>query len=270
MAYRHIGKANLASITSAMFDDVYIAMLKGDTLSGKPSSGSYVNQICDNITLVFEQAIKEGILVKNLCDGANPSKMDTKEKCAPNLGQAHVFIAMLDEKNDRECVYLLAVTMGLHRGEVCGLSWGGIDFERGIVDTATLSTPSATSRRPRLACVCSPYPRMWRKRSRFSRRHRRRAMLKPTRTANHTRAISSRPTSCPSYLTNAERACYPARLAAGGPRAAQSTGSRADVSTSFGIPASPYLPSPACIRRPCRACRTLQLPDHDGHLRPCE
>ena len=133
-ASRHIGKANLASITSAMLDDMYIAMLKGDTLSGKPSSGSYVNQIHDNITLVFEQAIKEGILVKNPCDGANPPKMDTKEKRALNPDQAHVFIAMLDEKNDRECAYLLAITMGLRRGEICGLSWGDIDFERGIVD----------------------------------------------------------------------------------------------------------------------------------------
>ena len=133
-ACRHIGKANLASITPAMLDDMYIAMLKGDTLSGKPSSGSYVNQIHDNITLVFEHAIKEGILVKNPCDAANPPKMDTKEKRALNPDRAHVFIAMLDEKDDRECAYLLAITMGLRRGEICGLSWGDIDFERGIVD----------------------------------------------------------------------------------------------------------------------------------------
>jgi integrase len=133
-ACRHIGKANLASITPAMLDDMYIAMLKGDTLSGKPSSGSYVNQIHDNITLVFEQAKKEGILVKNPCDAANPPKMDTKEKRALNPDRAHVFIAMLDEKDDRECAYLLAITMGLRRGEICGLSWGDIDFERGIVD----------------------------------------------------------------------------------------------------------------------------------------
>lgn len=133
-ACRHIGKANLASITPAMLDDMYIAMLKGDTLSGKPSSGSYVNQIHDNITLVFEQAKKEGILVKNPCDAANPPKMDTKEKRALNPDRAHVFIAMLDEKDDRECAYLLAITMGLRRGEICGLSWGDIEFERGIVD----------------------------------------------------------------------------------------------------------------------------------------
>lgn len=41
---------------------------------------------------------------------------------------------MLDEKNDCECAYLLAIAMGLRRGEICGPSWGDIDFERGIVD----------------------------------------------------------------------------------------------------------------------------------------
>lgn len=133
-ACRHIGKANLASITPAMLDDMYIAMLKGDTLSGKPSSGSYVNQIHDNITLVFEQAKKEGILVKNPCDAANPPKMDTKEKRALSPDQARLLIAMLDEKNDQECAYLLAITMGLRRGEICGLSWGDVDFKRGVLD----------------------------------------------------------------------------------------------------------------------------------------
>ena len=37
-ASMHIGKANLASITPTMLDDMYIAMLSGDTLSGKPSA----------------------------------------------------------------------------------------------------------------------------------------------------------------------------------------------------------------------------------------
>lgn len=133
-ACRHIGKAELSTITPTMIDDMYIAMLQGDTLSGKKSSGSYVNQIHSNILLVFDQAIKEGILVKNPCHAANPPKMDTREKRALSADRAHAFIAMLDEKRDRECAYLLAITMGLRRGEICGLSWGDVDFERGILD----------------------------------------------------------------------------------------------------------------------------------------
>lgn len=43
-ARHHIGKANPSSIAPEMLDGMHIAMLKGDTISGRPSSGSYVNQ----------------------------------------------------------------------------------------------------------------------------------------------------------------------------------------------------------------------------------
>lgn len=133
-ACRHIGEASLESITPMVLNDMYIRMLKGDTLSGRKSGGSYVNQIHDNIKLVFDLAIKEGILTMNPCLAANPPKMDTKEKRALKPDQARDFISQLDPREDHDCAYLLAITLGLRRGEICGLSWGDIDFNRGIVD----------------------------------------------------------------------------------------------------------------------------------------
>ena len=133
-ACAHIGEANLASITPAMLNKMYIAMLKGDTLSGHKSGGSYVNQIHDNIKLVFDLAMKEGILVENPCLKADPPKMDTKPKKAISPDAAHVMIAMLDETKARDMAYLFAITMGLRRGEICGLSWKDIDFDNQIVD----------------------------------------------------------------------------------------------------------------------------------------
>lgn len=94
----------------------------------------YVDQIYDNLTLVFEQAKKEGILVISPCDKANPPKMDTKAKRVLTPAQAHKFIESLDPEPDRQCAYLLAIIMGLRRGEICGLSWGDIDFDRKVAD----------------------------------------------------------------------------------------------------------------------------------------
>lgn len=131
---RHIGKAKLESITPIILNDMYAAMLQGDTLSGKKSGGSHVNQIHANITLVFEHAKKEGIIAANPCDNANPPKKDTKERRALKPEQAHLLIAMLDERKPNEMAYLLAATLGLRRGEICGLSWGDIDWEKHIVD----------------------------------------------------------------------------------------------------------------------------------------
>lgn len=133
-ASRHIGKANIAAVTPTMLNDMYVAMLKGDTLSGRKSSGAYVNQIHDNIKLVFDFAIKEGVLTTNPCLSANPPRSDTKEKRALRPDQVRDMVAQLDPREEHDCAYLLAIAMGLRRGEICGLSWGDIDFERGIVD----------------------------------------------------------------------------------------------------------------------------------------
>ena len=132
-ACHHIGEAKLEAITPAMLNKMYIAMLKGDTLSGRKSGGSYVNGIHDNIKLVFDLAIKEGILVENPCLKADPPKMDTKPKKAISPDAVRLMIAMLDETKARDMAYLLGITMGLRRGEICGLSWKDIDFERNIV-----------------------------------------------------------------------------------------------------------------------------------------
>lgn len=133
-ACHHIGGLKLEEVTSSVLDDMYVAMMQGKTLSGKKSGGSYVNQIHDNITLVFEAAKNEGLLVTNPCDGANPPKMDTKAKKAIEPAKVHELIGELDPSNPHECAYLLAITLGLRRGEICGLSWRDIDFERSIVD----------------------------------------------------------------------------------------------------------------------------------------
>lgn len=112
---------------------MYVAMMKGETLSGKPSGGSYVNQIPDNLVLVFAFAIKEGLLITNPCDKAIPPKMDTKPKKALTKDVVSALLAQLDAGKPNECAYILALTPGLRRGEICGLSWEDVDFTQHLV-----------------------------------------------------------------------------------------------------------------------------------------
>lgn len=133
-AAHHIGFLKLEQITPQVLDDMYASMLKGDTLSGKPSHGSYVKQLHDNLVLVFASAVEEGLLASNPCDRATPPKQDTKPKKAVPKDKVQQLIDELDPAKPNECAYLLAVTMGLRRGEICGLSWGDIDFESNIVN----------------------------------------------------------------------------------------------------------------------------------------
>ena len=115
-ACRHIGHVKLEQVTPTMLNDMYIAMMRGGAMSGKPSSGSYVNQIHDNITLVFEAAKAEGILAENPCDKVTPPKMDTRAKKAVPPDKARAFIESLDPSNPHELAWLIAATMGAQAG----------------------------------------------------------------------------------------------------------------------------------------------------------
>lgn len=114
-ACHHIGGLRLEEVTPSVLEDVYVAMMQGETLSGKKSGGSYVNQVHDNITLVFEAAKNEGLLVTNPCDGSNPPKMDTKAKKAIEPAKVHELIGELDPSNHHECARLFAIALGPRR-----------------------------------------------------------------------------------------------------------------------------------------------------------
>ena len=135
-ACRHIGEAKLEAVTTAMLNKMYVAMLKGDTISGKRASGTYVNCIHANVKLVFDQAVREGIVASNPCASATLPKMDTKEKRALGPEGVRDLVAQLDPRDDQDCAFLLAIAMGMRRGEICGLSWGDVDFGQGIVDVS--------------------------------------------------------------------------------------------------------------------------------------
>ena len=135
-ACHHIGKAKLEAVTPTDLNKMYVAMLKGDTLTGRKVSGAYVNGIHVNIKLVFDQAVREGIITSNPCLSANPPRIDTREKKALHPDQVRELISQLDPRDDQDCAFLLAITMGMRRGEICGLSWGDVDFDRRIVDVS--------------------------------------------------------------------------------------------------------------------------------------
>lgn len=132
---RHIGKANLPGITPETLDNMHITMLKGDTPSGSPSSGSCVNQI-HNIALMFDQTIKEGVLARNplRCgksaqDGHQREEDDETRASARPHRRPRPFSAQR-----------VRVPHGHHhgnapRGDLRPVA-GNVDFDRRIVDVS--------------------------------------------------------------------------------------------------------------------------------------
>ena len=130
---RHIGYADASKVTRETLEKMYAAMRSGDTLSGKPASGTYLNQIHKTLKLLFDDLVKDGVVAKNPCTEMDTPRRDTQPRRALKPEAIREFIAQLDFTREADIAYFLAVSTGMRRGEVCGLSWRDVDLESQVI-----------------------------------------------------------------------------------------------------------------------------------------
>lgn len=99
-----------------------------------PRTGKYVNKT-RAFQGTYSQACAELRKFIDEIEGnkAKPPKIVRSERRALTPQQAREFVSKLDPGNAHHCAYLLAVSLGLRRGEVCGLSWSDVDLENRTV-----------------------------------------------------------------------------------------------------------------------------------------
>ena len=127
-AVRHIGYAEVTTIEAKTLEEMYAAMRRGDTASGRPMSGTTLNVLHKTISLVMDDLVEDGVLVENPCKKTTAPPRDTKERRALKPERMRSLINELDAESEDEIGYFLAITLGLRRAEVCGLSWDDVDF----------------------------------------------------------------------------------------------------------------------------------------------
>ncbi len=131
----HIGRVDFRSVTPGMLNDMYANLRSGNgTLSGKDASGTYVRTIHHAISLLYNQAMKEERCSSNPCRVAEPPRCDSRPRRALSAGQLNRLVTGLDPAAEHDFAWLLAATMGLRRGEICGLSWGDVSMEENLID----------------------------------------------------------------------------------------------------------------------------------------
>lgn len=130
---RHIGYADVTQVTRETLEKMYSAMRSGDTLSGNPASGTYLNQLHKTLKLLFDDLVKDGVIVKNPCCEMDTPRRDTQPRRALKPETIREFIAQLDFTQEADTAYFLAVSTGMRRGEVCALSWRDVDLESRVI-----------------------------------------------------------------------------------------------------------------------------------------
>ena len=81
---------------------------------------------------VFKQAVREGILLRNPVEAVERPRVEQKEVFPLSEDQARQFlIAASGERN--EALFYLAIMTGMRQGELLGLMWSDLDWDKGVI-----------------------------------------------------------------------------------------------------------------------------------------
>ncbi|MCL2054442.1 MAG: site-specific integrase [Oscillospiraceae bacterium] len=113
--------------------------------TGTPLSGKTLNNYFRVLSSLFSCAVEDGRLNNNPCKNVAAPKF--KQKRVEYLQDIHVpiFLEMVDNAADDNAVtdFPLAIKIllfsGLRRGELLGLTWSAVDFNKGQIDISTTS-----------------------------------------------------------------------------------------------------------------------------------
>lgn len=128
-ATMHLGTYQMGEIKPKEVKAMLYALMAGDSPSGKHLKESYITGVLATTKLVFDMAMDEELLPANPCLKVKVPTGEVEPRRSLRPQDMRRFIDALDCTVPRQCGYLLAVVMGLRRGEICGLSWEDVDFE---------------------------------------------------------------------------------------------------------------------------------------------
>ncbi|HVB25345.1 MAG TPA: tyrosine-type recombinase/integrase [Ktedonobacteraceae bacterium] len=124
--YKHImpdlGQIKLRDLKPEHIEKLYAKMLKAEY---NPSSIGHTHGI---LRSALNQAVKRGLLARNVCDIVSPPRSHKHEVTSLTINQAQKLIQVA--KGHRlEALLIVAITTGMRRGELLALRWQDVDFE---------------------------------------------------------------------------------------------------------------------------------------------
>ena len=98
-------------------------------------STNTVNHYHKFLSTLFRSAVKQGLIADNPCQRADPPRPDEHEPVYLDEAQAMKMIEALEQEpmQYRIMIFLL-LDSGMRRGELLGLEWKDIDFEKSTIN----------------------------------------------------------------------------------------------------------------------------------------
>lgn len=123
----HVGGVRLSKLTPADVSRMMDALADAGRLS--PTSVKYAHRILKG---ALKQAVKWELLPRNPCDRVEPPRPEEPKTPVLTADGAATFLEA-NEADPFYPLYYLALMTGMRQGELLGLRWQDVDFERGFV-----------------------------------------------------------------------------------------------------------------------------------------
>jgi integrase len=145
--YRDSGRLHLGALAGMKLARITpgdVQRLYADRLSSG-LSGTSVRHLHNTIHCALADAVKWGLVVRNVCDAVDPPARSRVEMKTWSSAEARAFLAAADG-DELEALWRLAITTGMRRGELLGLKWADVDFDAHALSVRRSLSRGASSR----------------------------------------------------------------------------------------------------------------------------
>ena len=126
-----LGSVRLESLTTHTIQNFYNGLSKG-MAEKKPLSAKTIKNIHGVLHHALKQAVSNGLLRSNPADACTLPRIEKKELKPLDEEDISSFLTAI-KGNPYEDIFIVTLFTGMREGEVLGLTWDCVDFERGLL-----------------------------------------------------------------------------------------------------------------------------------------
>lgn len=127
-----IGKIKLQNLTTSDVQNWINELHKASPISHKPMNSKTVKNIYHNLSASIDKAVMLDLVKKNVCKAVVLPKIQKYSAEVYDENELQSLIKSI-KGTDMELPLMIDINLGLRRGELLGLKWKHIDFEKGLV-----------------------------------------------------------------------------------------------------------------------------------------
>ena len=144
--YAALGHIHLDKLRPQHFREFFaqLAQPGQNELTGRPLSPKTIWNYYSFCSTVMTYAVKNEMIERNPCSIAAPRKAQTTIRCLDDEEARALLSALDDEPLEDKVLFTLALLTGYRRGELLGLEWPDIDFDRGVITVRRTSQYATT------------------------------------------------------------------------------------------------------------------------------